>query len=76
MSKPVKTKLEQEAEKFVTKKRAAPKSKLLSAKEQPPTKRDFYAGQALAALIISSRGSIRMDQLKEEAFKWADFMLE
>jgi hypothetical protein len=45
-------------------------------KEKPLTARIYLAGQALAGLLSSRQGSGRMDEVKREAFGWADHMLD
>ena len=38
--------------------------------------RRYFAGQAMAALIIKSHGGVRKADIKREAYEWADYMLE
>lgn len=40
------------------------------------TPRIQLAGMAMAALLIRHSGSVRREEIKREAFEWADFMLE
>jgi hypothetical protein len=61
--------LEEEAKKFTAKKRNP-------APPKPMTSRIYLAGQAMSALIASNHGVARRDEIKREAFEWADFMLE
>jgi hypothetical protein len=61
--------LEEEAKKFTAKKRNPTPPK-------PLTSRIYLAGQAMSALISRNNGVVRRDEIKREAFEWADFMLE
>jgi hypothetical protein len=61
--------LEEEARKFTAKKRNPTPPK-------PMTSRIYLAGQAMSALITKSNGMVRRDDIKREAYEWADFMLE
>ena len=39
--------------------------------------RIYLAGQALSGLLAASRGGyVRLDEVKREAYEWADRMLE
>lgn len=64
--------LEEEALRF----RAARK-KVLTPPPKPGelTNRTYLAGQAMNALIITSRGQARMGDVKQEAYQWADYFL-
>ena len=60
--------LEQEAQEF---------RKLKIVEEPPMSTRIYLAGQALSGLIAASRGgSVRLEEVKREAYEWADRMLE
>lgn len=61
--------LEEEAKKFTAKKRNPVPPK-------PMTSRIYLAGQAMSALISKNNGAVRRDEIKREAYEWADFMLE
>jgi len=61
--------LEQEAKKYTRKKRNPDMIK-------PLTARRYLAGQALAGILSSSKGSLNMSEVKRSAYEWADFMLE
>jgi hypothetical protein len=63
----MKTKLETEAKKYVQNKRTPKDTK-------PLTARRYLAGQALAGLLVNSKGS-QMSDIKRAAYEWADFML-
>lgn len=63
------TDIEQEAKKFVAKKRKPVPPK-------PLTSRIYLAGMAMSAMISKQTGSVRREDIKREAFEWADFMLE
>jgi hypothetical protein len=60
--------LKQEAEEF--KKRKSP-----PGRPNPMTSRIYLAGQAMNALLSRSQGSVRREDIKREAYEWADFML-
>lgn len=62
-------KLAEEAKKFTQTKRS-PKTM------KPLTARRYLAGQALAGLLVHSRGAAQMYDIKKAAYDWADFMLE
>lgn len=57
------------------------KFKAVSKKKIPPpavsqlSPRLYLAGMAMSALIARSPGPVRMGDVKDEAFQWADFML-
>jgi|TARA_R110001599_G_scaffold123383_1_gene295711 hypothetical protein len=57
--------LEEEAKAYVKKNRP---------KEKPLTSRRYLAGQALAGLLASGRGLGRIEEIKREAYNWADIM--
>ena len=60
--------LEQEAQEF---------RKLKVIEEPPMSVRIYLAGQALSGLLAASRGGyVRLDEVKREAYEWADRMLE
>tara|TARA_R100000479_G_scaffold161836_1_gene99686 strand:+ start:745 stop:948 length:204 start_codon:yes stop_codon:yes gene_type:complete len=61
--------LELEAKKFTQKKRTSKAMK-------PLTARRYLAGQALAGLLINSKGVSQMADIKRAAYDWADYMLE
>ena len=61
--------LEQEAKKYTRKKRNPDMIK-------PITARRYLAGQALAGILSSSKGSLNMSEVKRSAYEWADFMLD
>lgn len=62
-------------------KKDALKFKAVAKKKTPPPKirqmspRVYLAGQALAGLLARHQGPIRMEEVRREAFQWADFML-
>lgn len=60
--------LEKEATEFVAKKKAQVKPKAM-------TSRIYLAGQAMSALLIRSQGLARKEDIKREAYEWADYML-
>lgn len=62
-------KIEKEAKEFQQK-------KMPPRKPKPMTSRIYLAGQAMSALIINSKGQARMDDIKREAYEWADMMLD
>ena len=64
------TSLEEEAEQYRQKKLGRP------AKNKPLTSRIYLAGQALAGLLVVSQGRGKVEEIKREAFEWADKMLE
>jgi len=43
---------------------------------KPLTARRYLAGQALAGLLINSRGASQMADIKRAAYDWADYMLD
>jgi hypothetical protein len=45
-------------------------------KPKPMTSRIYLAGQAMAALIVKTNGSARMEDVRREAYEWAEFMLD
>ena len=45
-------------------------------KDKPLTARTYLAGQALAGLLSRSQGFTRLDEIRREAYEWADRMLE
>ena len=45
-------------------------------KDKPLTARTYLAGQALAGLLSRGQGFIRLDEIRREAYEWADRMLE
>ena len=45
-------------------------------KDKPLTARLYLAGQALAGLLSGRQGSVRVDDVKREAYDWADHMLD
>ena len=49
--------------------------KLTTKKESPPTARDIYAAQALGALIYLNGRWANQEEIKRQAFDWADYML-
>tara|TARA_R100001015_G_C4608896_1_gene164141 strand:+ start:614 stop:829 length:216 start_codon:yes stop_codon:yes gene_type:complete len=62
--------LEQEAKKYKKLRQTRPQ------KDRPLTARIYLAGQALAGLLASNSGRARVNDIKHEAFEWADKMLE
>lgn len=45
--------------------------------DKPMTARIYLAGQALAGLLAANRGGyIRLEEIRREAYEWADKMLE
>lgn len=64
-----KSSLEKEAEEY-TKKKSPP------VKPKPMTSRIYLAGQAMNALLSRSQGPVRREDIKREAYEWADFMLK
>lgn len=63
-----KSSLEKEAEEF--KKRKSP-----PGRPNPMTSRIYLAGQAMNALLSRSQGPVRREDIKREAYEWADYML-
>lgn len=59
--------LEEEAKAYTKKNRP---------KEKPLTSRLYLTGQALSGILASGRGSGRTDEVKREAYGWADHILE
>jgi len=41
---------------------------------KPLTSRRYLAGQALAGLLANGKGSARVEDIKREAYNWADIM--
>lgn len=64
-------KLKEEASKF----KAVVKKKTPPPKIRQMSPRVYLAGQALTGLIARHQGQMRMEELRREAFQWADFML-
>lgn len=64
-------KLKEEVSKF----KAVVKKKTPPSKIRQMSPRIYLAGQALAGLLARHQGPIRMEEVKREAFQWADFML-
>lgn len=65
---PKKKTLEQEAQEFKEAK---------SVLEPPMSPRIYLAGQALAGLLSANRGGyVRFEDIRREAYDWADKMLE
>jgi len=60
--------LEQEAKEF-RKKKSPP------VKPKPMTSRIYLAGQAMSALLSRSQGPMRREDIKREAYEWADYFL-
>ena len=66
--RPKKKTLEQEAQEF---------REVKAVKEPPMTARVYLAGQALAGLLAAQRGGyVRFEEIRREAYEWADKMLE
>ena len=61
--------LEKEAKKFTQQKRKIVSSKGLTA-------RIYLAGQALTGLLAGARSSNNMQDIKKQAYDWADYMLD
>ena len=59
--------LEEEAKAYTKKNRP---------KEKPLTSRLYLTGQALSGLLASGRGFGRTEEIKREAYNWADHILE
>jgi len=62
------TSLEKEAKEF-RKKKSPP------VKPKPMTSKIYLAGQAMSALLARSQGPVRREDIKREAYEWADYML-
>lgn len=60
--------LEQEAKEF-RKKKSPP------VKPKPMTSRIYLAGQAMSALLTRNQGPVRREDIKREAYEWADYFL-
>tara|TARA_B100000780_G_scaffold268818_1_gene227076 strand:+ start:696 stop:929 length:234 start_codon:yes stop_codon:yes gene_type:complete len=45
-------------------------------KEKPLTSRMYLAGQALSGLLACGKGGGRVEEIKREAYNWADHLLE
>jgi len=41
---------------------------------KPLTSRRYLAGQALAGLLANGKGSARVEDVRREAYNWADIM--
>lgn len=65
----MKESLEKEAKKFTQQKRKAPQNTSLTA-------RIYLAGQALTGLLAGARSSNNMQEIKRQAYDWADYMLD
>lgn len=52
------------------------KRKHTSKTMKPLTSRRYLAGQALCGILASARGSFRMEDVRRQAYEWADFMLD
>lgn len=63
--------LEEEAKEFVEQKRGTQK-----VAPKGCTARQLFAAAALSGLLSRSQGPVRMDEIRREAFEWADYMLE
>lgn len=68
---PVPKPLELEAKEFVEQKRATQK-----VAPKGYTSRQLFAAAALSGLLSRSQGPVRMDEVRREAYEWADYMLE
>jgi hypothetical protein len=44
--------------------------------DKPMTARIYLAGQALAGLLANQQGYSRFEDIRREAYEWADKMLE
>lgn len=44
--------------------------------DKPMTARIYLAGQALAGLLSNQTGYVRFEDIRREAYEWADKMLE
>ena len=60
--------LEEEAKEYRRRKRPPMKPK-------PMTSRIYLAGQAMSALLMRHQGPLRREEIKREAFDWADYMM-
>ena len=65
----MKESLEKEAKKFAKQKRKTLENKAL-------TSRIYLAGQALTGLLVGARSSNNMQEIKRQAYDWADYMLD
>lgn len=65
------TKLKEEASKF----KAVVKKKTPPPVVRQMSPRIYLAGQALTGLLARHQGPMRMEELKREAYQWADYML-
>jgi|TARA_B100001059_G_C17803869_1_gene567885 hypothetical protein len=65
----LKESLEKEAKKFAKQKRKTLENKAL-------TSRIYLAGQALTGLLAGARSSNNMQEIKRQAYDWADYMLD
>lgn len=65
------SKLKEEVSKF----KAVAKKKTPPPRIKQMTPRIYLAGQALSGLIARHQGPIRMEEIRREAFQWADYML-
>lgn len=63
--------LEEEAKEFVEQKRGP-----LKATPKGYSARQLFAAAALSGLLSRSQGPVRMDEIRREAYEWADYMLE
>jgi hypothetical protein len=63
------TTLEKEAKEFRAKRKSPP------VKPKPMTSKIYLAGQAMSALLSRSQGPVRREDIKREAYEWADYML-
>lgn len=62
--------IEVEAQKFTEEKKATlPPPKPLTSRRQ-------LAGLAMVALLLKSQGPVRKEDIRREAYEWADYMLE
>lgn len=68
---PIHKPLEVEAKEFVEQKRATQK-----VAPKGYTARQLFAAAALSGLLSRSQGPVRMDEVRREAYEWADYMLE
>lgn len=69
MARPRKLPLEAEAKKFLENKTTALQP------PKPMTARRQMAAMMAAALLSRSSGPVQMEEIKREAFMWADYML-
>lgn len=51
-------------------------SKSTKRRLKPMTSRVYFAGQALSGLLARGHGTVRMAEMKREAYEWADYMLD